>query len=216
MATASVTYTFTGGGNAVASEVNTDFTDIVNFLNNDVLHVDGSKPMGAALTLVNADPVNDNDAARKKYVDDRTKGVLSKQLYTADSLHVGSASANLFVGDVLPSFTMPTLGNGRALLVEVRAPWWQTSGTTVGDLFDVGLRNAAGTLTYNQSRAVIGSSIGGEYRETIDVQAWFFDNTQIAAGATAAFRLYGALAGSGSAWLRAGTQTPIVAVARLI
>lgn len=72
MATASVTYSFSGGGNAAASQVNQDFSDVVTFLNNSVLHVDGSKQLTGQLSLLSGtDPTADDHAARKKYVDKR-------------------------------------------------------------------------------------------------------------------------------------------------
>lgn len=45
MATASVTNTFTNGTTADATEVNTNFNDLVTFVNGSVLHLDGSKTM---------------------------------------------------------------------------------------------------------------------------------------------------------------------------
>lgn len=47
MATASVTNTFVAGTAAEAAEVNTNFTNLVTFLNNSVVHQDGSKAMTA-------------------------------------------------------------------------------------------------------------------------------------------------------------------------
>lgn len=51
MATASVTHDFVNGNTADADQVDTNFTDLVNFLNADVLHLDGSKAMTAALDM---------------------------------------------------------------------------------------------------------------------------------------------------------------------
>ena len=42
MATVSVTYTFTNGTDADADEVNQNFTDLVTFINTDVIHRDAS------------------------------------------------------------------------------------------------------------------------------------------------------------------------------
>jgi hypothetical protein len=69
VATSSVTYTFTALTKAQAAQVNQNFTNLVTFLNTDVVHVDGSKSMTGALTLPNSDPTNANHAARKSYVD---------------------------------------------------------------------------------------------------------------------------------------------------
>ena len=51
MATASVTNTFVNATTADAGEVNTNFTDLVTFLNASVVHVDGSKAMTGALAM---------------------------------------------------------------------------------------------------------------------------------------------------------------------
>lgn len=51
MATASVTNSFTNGTTADADDVNTNFGDLVTFLNNSVVHRDGTKAMTAALPL---------------------------------------------------------------------------------------------------------------------------------------------------------------------
>lgn len=68
MATASVTTTFVNGTTADASQVNTNFNDLVSFLNGSVVHVDGSKAFTAPVTGVA--PTADLHLATKKYVDD--------------------------------------------------------------------------------------------------------------------------------------------------
>lgn len=67
MASASVTNTFVASTTANPSAVNQNFTDLLAFLNNSVVHVDGSKAMTAALTL-NTES-SSNHATRKTYVD---------------------------------------------------------------------------------------------------------------------------------------------------
>jgi hypothetical protein len=51
MATASVTNTFANSTTADATEVNTNFSDLVTFLNNSVVHLDGSKTLTGTLVL---------------------------------------------------------------------------------------------------------------------------------------------------------------------
>lgn len=70
MATSSVTNTFITGAVALASQVNTNFSDLTSFLNASVVHVDGSKAFtgaqdmgGNALTSLGAAVASD-DAAR--------------------------------------------------------------------------------------------------------------------------------------------------------
>lgn len=69
MATATVSHVMVANTTALASETNTNFTNLLTFLNTDVIHVDGSKAMTGELTLSGA-PTANNSAARKLYVDD--------------------------------------------------------------------------------------------------------------------------------------------------
>jgi len=75
MATASVSNTFVNGTAADATEVNTNFSDVVDFANNSVIHRDGSKAMTSAFDagsnkIVNVtSPTVGTDAANKTYVD---------------------------------------------------------------------------------------------------------------------------------------------------
>lgn len=68
MATASVTYSFVNSTTAQGPEVNQDFNDLVTFLNNSVVHVDGSKAMTGALSLP-GNPTSALQATPKQYVD---------------------------------------------------------------------------------------------------------------------------------------------------
>lgn len=70
MATLSKRYSFASGTDAVAAEVNTNFDDIISFCNNSVAHLDGSKAFTGIPSLPASDPTSDNQAVRKKYVDD--------------------------------------------------------------------------------------------------------------------------------------------------
>jgi len=74
MATPSVTYSFAASTLIESAKVNQNFTDLVNFLTNSVLHVDGSKDLTALLAQDAAvgDPSSDDQLTRKKYVDDKT------------------------------------------------------------------------------------------------------------------------------------------------
>lgn len=75
MATASVTNSFVNGTTADADDVNTDFSDLVSFLNASVVHVDGAKSMTGELNMGSnkitslATPTAATDAATKGYAD---------------------------------------------------------------------------------------------------------------------------------------------------
>lgn len=61
---------FVADTDIVASDMNTNFSELVTFVNTNLISADGAKAMTANLTL-NGDPSGDDHAARKKYVDDR-------------------------------------------------------------------------------------------------------------------------------------------------
>jgi hypothetical protein len=67
MATASVTNTLVSGAPVLASGLNANFADVVDFLNTNVLQVDGSKSATNPITV--ATPTSDLHAATKAYVD---------------------------------------------------------------------------------------------------------------------------------------------------
>lgn len=69
MAVASVSYTFAPLTLIESAEANTNFQDLVSFLNNQVVHKDGTVAFTGVPTGPDADPVSDNQLVRKKYVD---------------------------------------------------------------------------------------------------------------------------------------------------
>lgn len=69
MATAAVTYVFANGTNADGTQVNSNFTSVVNFLNTETVQRDASIAFTAIPSLPAVDPTTDNQAVRKAYVD---------------------------------------------------------------------------------------------------------------------------------------------------
>lgn len=67
MSTASVTNTFVNAATADAGEVNTNFSDLVTFLNGSVVHTDGSKAFTGNVSGIT--PTAAAHLARKDYVD---------------------------------------------------------------------------------------------------------------------------------------------------
>ena len=79
MATAAVTYTFANGTNADGTQVNSNFTSVVNFLNTETIQRDASIAFTAIPTLPASDPTTDNQVVRKAYVDNYTPaGVITQ------------------------------------------------------------------------------------------------------------------------------------------
>lgn len=69
MSTAAVTYTFAANTLVQASQANTNFQDVVDFLNSDVIHKDASIAFTAIPSGPSDDPTSDDQFARKAYVD---------------------------------------------------------------------------------------------------------------------------------------------------
>lgn len=64
-----VTYNFTAGTPAVADDVDQNFTDVVNWINANAVHLDGSKAFSAIPSGPATDPTTANQLTRKAYVD---------------------------------------------------------------------------------------------------------------------------------------------------
>lgn len=69
MATPNVTHRFQPNTLAKGGEVNQNFTDIINFIVNNVIQRDGSLSFSAIPSGPDQDPSSDNQFVRKKYVD---------------------------------------------------------------------------------------------------------------------------------------------------
>jgi hypothetical protein len=71
MATAAVTYTFSANTLIESAQANTNFSDLVDFLNQEVIHKDGSIAFTVIPSGPAEDPTGDNQFARKAYFDTR-------------------------------------------------------------------------------------------------------------------------------------------------
>jgi hypothetical protein len=89
MATPAVTNTLANGTTVDADDLNENFTDLVDFLDDETVHVDGSKAMTGILTLPASDPTTANQATRKSYVD-----ALNTAQTAALATHHGAASTD--------------------------------------------------------------------------------------------------------------------------
>jgi hypothetical protein len=135
MATASVTNTFVALTTAEAAKVNTNFTDLVSFLNTNVVHKDGSVTMTGQLTLPGSDPSTSNQAARKAYVD--TLGYVGyDSAYTAQTGVTG-------VTDITDLSIAFTAVSGRAYRVSLNAV---TAQVTTQGTQEVYLTNSSNTV----------------------------------------------------------------------
>lgn len=69
MATASVTYTFVSGTTIASAEANTNFSDLVGFINTNLIQKDASVAFTQIPAGPASNPTTDNQFARKAYVD---------------------------------------------------------------------------------------------------------------------------------------------------
>lgn len=69
MATAAITYTFAAATTILSAEANTNFSDLVTFLNGSVMHLDASSAFTAVPSGPSTDPSTANHLSRKSYVD---------------------------------------------------------------------------------------------------------------------------------------------------
>ena len=88
MATASVTNTFVTSSTILAAAFNTNFNDLVNFVNSSVVHVDGSKAFTGNVAGIT--PTADAHLTRKDYVDGVGKMVGMHRSTTNQSIATSS------------------------------------------------------------------------------------------------------------------------------
>lgn len=98
MATASVPYSFVPLEDILSSEANANFAALVAFLNTQVIHKDGTVASTGTLSGPAADPVSDNQYARKAYVDNR--GPTCKQLENDANITLTTSFQNLLAGSL--------------------------------------------------------------------------------------------------------------------
>lgn len=99
-------YTFIADAVAEPDEVNVNFDDIVGFVNNEVVHKDGSKAFTAHPSGPATDPTAANQYARKAYVDAKTAGIEPGDLLrlkgpNATVVSRGGLSANPSINQVV-------------------------------------------------------------------------------------------------------------------
>jgi microcystin-dependent protein len=135
-----VTYNFVVGTPAVADNVDTNFNDLVSWINTNAVHLDGSKAFTGAPTYA-ADPVSANQLARKAYVDSVSGGPIG--------------SVMMFAGATAP--TNYLFCRGQAISRSTYSGLFALVGTTYGA--------GDGTTTFNlpnlQTRVVAGLDAGG-------------------------------------------------------
>ena len=135
MATASVTYTFSAGASASAAQVNTNFADLVSFLNGSVVHKDGAVAMTGRLTLASLVPTAADHAVRKSYLDKFQ--IKSATVATLQTRNNGAYGDLATVGPAV-TVTVP----GTEVFIELHARVKSASGTDNGIAMAVAVSGA--------------------------------------------------------------------------
>lgn len=126
MAVATTSYVFANGVTSDATQVDQNFTDLVNFLNSSVVHRDGSTSFTGVPSGPASDPVTDNQLPRKKYIDDRLpQGTSAWSTWTPTWATTGAAVV---------------LGNGTiaGAYIKTGRGWWVSIDLVIGSTTNVG------------------------------------------------------------------------------
>lgn len=104
---AAVTNNFTAGTPAVADDVDTNFADLVTWLNTNAVHLDGSKAFTGIPSGPASDPTTANQLTRKAYVDSVVggRGVVATATKTSQQ---GSITSVTDVTSLSVTFTAVT------------------------------------------------------------------------------------------------------------
>ena len=148
MAVAAVTYSFAPLTDIKSSEANQNFQDLVTFINNNLVQKDGSVAFTAVPSGPAADPVGDNQYARKAYVDaGGTSGA------TVATGQVTSSSSYTDLATVGPTVTMTPPPSGK---VKVHIYCQSTNAGASGNLMSFAL-SGGNVLAAADARAVVNT-----------------------------------------------------------
>lgn len=129
MGTAAVTNVFATEGNAVPGQMNTNFTDLVTFLQGSVVHADGTNTMTNPLVL-SGDPTSPLHAATKHYADSfsgptGTWSSFTPVVYQAGGVVPSTATVGRFIsiGQLTYAVAVATItGSGSTGVVSMNPP----------------------------------------------------------------------------------------------
>jgi|6_EtaG_2_1085325.scaffolds.fasta_scaffold00151_6 hypothetical protein len=150
MATPSVTNTFANSTTADATEVNANFADLVTFLTNSVVHVDGARAMTAALVLhasgITFPSLTIVDALDEDTLSsDSATAVATQQSIKA---YVDAAAAAITIGSDTDTSTRTTTSDAYVALTGAPAVTI-TTGTTALAMWSAEMSNdTAGSSTH--------------------------------------------------------------------
>lgn len=135
----SVTYNFVAGTDAVADNVDTNFNDIVSWVNTNAVHLDGTKAFTGIPSGPSSDPSSANQLTRKAYVDKKWTVCTSStrpgsptegdQIYETDTdrIYVYTGAAWLIVQEPLQSWNATSYNQNGSKTCATSYGWYQRS-----------------------------------------------------------------------------------------
>lgn len=135
----SVTYNFVAGTDAVADQVDTNFNDVVSWVNTNAVHLDGTKAFTGIPSGPSSDPTTANQLTRKAYVDKKWTVCTSAtrpgspgegdQIYETDTdrIYVYTGAAWLIVQEPLQSWNATSYTQNGSKTCATSYGWFQRS-----------------------------------------------------------------------------------------
>ncbi len=214
MATASVPYSWVANDPIRSSELNSNYSSLVSFLNTSTVHTDASKAFTGVPSGPATDPTTDNQLTRKKYVDDRTKGLLGYHHVLGDSTAAGTTQVDMGVSF---AFTVPDIsGGGRGIELSLYA-YKITSTMGANDIASIYMvkssNNAAiGVGNFCRDTTVNDRNTAFYIRRTITAN----DASIFIAGSVLNVKVQGQVFGTGTVQLQGTATYPVEFQARLL
>lgn len=188
MPSASVTYQPQNGDPSDVTQINTNFSDLVTFLNTYVVQKDGSVAFTGIPTLPGSDPTSNNQATRKLYVDNKVSTSVDAVKPQTVRVYATVAARNAAITSPTEGMTAYTSDtdtfwyyNGSAWAAFAAGGAW-TSWTPTWSNITLGTGGSTNTGSYVQLGKTVhfrarftigntGSSVSGDVILTLPVNA---------------------------------------------
>lgn len=188
---ATVTYSFVQGTPANAVEVNTNFTDVITWINTNAAHLDGTKAFTGLVTLPATTPSNANHATRKGYVDALVESPIFKYAREKWTIVASAPTGTVNVDAATTAVAYYTSNTSANWTLNIRGD----SGTTLSSLLAVGesvtvvfIATNGSTPYYPSTIQVDGSTVTPKWQGVVptggtasSLEAWTFTVVKTAA-----------------------------------
>lgn len=221
MATAALPNTITAGTDMVAGEVQGNDEYLEGFVNNEVVHRDGSKAFTALPSAPTDAPTLDGHLLTLGAFKARA-GILAKRKHETMTLWVGHDEGVKDMGITLPQFNMPDLSGGLVLRVEVNAPRVVVDSHGGYPEYHAAIKtrlrtSGGGTVAYDCTPIGVTGFTAGTDAHSVSFYRDFHDNAVFPAGTVMNLKLSGELTqNAGKFHFLGDANTPVTMIARLL